>query len=103
MDPTKIAGIVDLEALRIIKQLCAMLGHIQYYRNFIKAYAQITTPMEKLLNKDATLCWDEECQRSLDVLKEKMVTTPILVFPNWKKEFHIHIDVSCIALGAVVT
>jgi len=54
------------------------------------------------MEKDATLCWNEEFQQSLDVLKEKMVTASILVFPNWKKEFHVHVDVSCIALGAVL-
>lgn len=32
-----------------------------------------------------------------------MVTAPILVFPNWKKEFHVHVDASCIALGVVLT
>jgi hypothetical protein len=31
-----------------------------------------------------------------------MVTAPILVFPNWSKEFHVHVDVSSIALGAVL-
>ena len=59
--------------------------------------------MEKLLKKDATFCWDEECQNSLDVLKENMVTALILVFPDWKKEFHVHVDASCIVLGAVLT
>jgi hypothetical protein len=28
-----------------------------------------------------------------------MVTAPILVFPNWSKEFHVHVDASSIALG----
>ena len=59
--------------------------------------------MEKLLKKDATFCWDEECQRSLDLLKEKMITTPILIFLDWKKEFHVHVDASWIRLGAVLT
>jgi hypothetical protein len=31
-----------------------------------------------------------------------MVTTPILVFPNWSKEFHVHVDASSIALGVVL-
>ena len=31
-----------------------------------------------------------------------MVTAPILVFPNWKKEFHVHVDLSCIAPGAII-
>jgi len=48
-------------------------------------------------------CWDDDFQKNLDVLKEKIVTTPILVFPDWNKEFHVHVDASCIALGAVLT
>lgn len=32
-----------------------------------------------------------------------MVTVLILVLPDWNKEFHVHIDSLCIALGAVPT
>jgi hypothetical protein len=31
-----------------------------------------------------------------------MVTASILVFPDWSKEFHVHVDASSIALGAVL-
>jgi hypothetical protein len=31
-----------------------------------------------------------------------MVTSPILVFPDWRKEFHVHADVSSISLGVVL-
>ena len=31
-----------------------------------------------------------------------MVTAPILIFPYWTKEFHVHVDASSIALGAVL-
>jgi hypothetical protein len=31
-----------------------------------------------------------------------MVTVPILVFPDWSKEFHVHVDAYSIALGAVL-
>ena len=31
-----------------------------------------------------------------------MVTVPILVFPDWSKEFHVHVDVSSITLGEVL-
>jgi hypothetical protein len=30
-----------------------------------------------------------------------MVTAPILVFPDWSKEFHVHVNASSIALGVV--
>jgi hypothetical protein len=32
-----------------------------------------------------------------------MVTAPILVFLDWSKEFHVHVDTSSIALGAVLS
>lgn len=32
-----------------------------------------------------------------------MVTVPILVFLDWRKEFHVHVDASCIVLGAILT
>jgi hypothetical protein len=58
--------------------------------------------MEKLLRKDTKFQWNEDCQHGLDTLKEKMVTTPILVFPDWEKTFHVHVDASAIALGAIL-
>ena len=58
--------------------------------------------MEKVLKKDAAFVWSTECQGSLDTLKAKMASTPILVFPNWNKEFCVHVDASSVALGVVL-
>ena len=79
-DPTMIVVIINLVVPTIEKQLCLILGHTCYYRKFIKGYALITAPMEKLLKKDAKFYWDDDCQQSFNVLKEKMATTGILVF-----------------------
>jgi hypothetical protein len=35
-------------------------------------------------------------------LKQKTVTVPILVFPDWSKEFHVHVDAYSIELGVVL-
>jgi hypothetical protein len=59
--------------------------------------------MEKFLKKDIKIQWNDEHQESLDILKDKMVKTLILVFLDWSKEFHIHVDSSSIALGAILT
>jgi len=73
-----------------------------YYIKLIKGYVEITMPMEKLMKKYVTFQWSEECQKILDVLKENMVIAPILVFPDSKEEFLIHVDASYIALGVRV-
>jgi hypothetical protein len=55
-----------------------------------------------MLKKDTIFQWNEDCQQGLDTLKQKMVTTPILVFPDWEKTFHVHVDASSITLGAIL-
>ena len=57
VDPAKIAIILDLPPPTSVMQIRSVLGHTCYYRKFIKGYAEITTPMEKLLKKDAKFQW----------------------------------------------
>jgi hypothetical protein len=59
--------------------------------------------MEKLLKKENKFQWNEECQKGLDTLKHKLVTASILIFPYWKKEFHVHVDASFVYLGTVLS
>ena len=80
VDLAKIAIIVNLPPPMNVKQIRKTLGHMGYYRKFITGYPPITTPMEKLFNKDAQFEWSNECQGSVDTLKKKMVTSLILVF-----------------------
>jgi hypothetical protein len=77
VDPTKIVVVVNLPPKNSVCQLKSTLGHTGYYRNFIRGYAQIIVPMEKFQKKHSKHQWNEECQQSLDILKEKMVTASI--------------------------
>ena len=77
--------------------MCETLGHTGYYRKFIKDYAQITAPMEKLLKMDVMFCWNEDCKKKLDVERKNGHR------PDCWKEFHVHVDTSCIALRIVLT
>jgi hypothetical protein len=100
VDPAKIVIIVNLPPPKSVRQLRAHLD-IGYYKKFIKGYVQITASMEKMLKKDTKFQWNEDCKHRLDTLKEKMVTTPILVFLDWEKTFHVHVDASTITLEAI--
>jgi hypothetical protein len=55
VDLSKIAIIINLPPPKSMCWLRETLGHTGYYRNFIKGYAQITAPMEKLLKKDTEI------------------------------------------------
>jgi hypothetical protein len=59
--------------------------------------------LENLLKKDETFWWTLKCDKAFETVKEKLITAPILIFPDWEKEFHVHVDASGISLGAIVT
>jgi len=46
------------------------------------------------LAKDLEFFWKDSCQKALDILKDKLDTSPILRGPNWALPFHIHVDAS---------
>jgi hypothetical protein len=102
VDPTKIVSILDMVAPTSVHGMHATLGHTRYYRWFIQNYAHITAPLERLLRKDIKYEWTSECQQAFDTLKEKLVTAPILIFSDWSKIFHVHVDASSITLGVIL-
>ena len=101
--PANIALIFSFPPLTNVNILRVTLGHTGYYHKFIRGYAAITAPMEKLLKKDSTFVWSQECQGRFDTLKAKMESAPILVYLDWNKEFHVHVYASSVALGVVLT
>jgi hypothetical protein len=102
VDPAKVAVILNMPPPTRAKKLCSTLGHTGYYHKFIRRYENITTPLENLLKKSEMFQWTPECDKAFDILKEKLSTTPILIFTNWEKEFHVHVDASGISLGAIL-
>ena len=98
----KITVILSLPSPTNVKMLWATLGNNGYYQKFIKGYAVITAPMEKLLNKDAAYEWTQECQGNFDTLKSNMASALILVFPDWDKDFHVHVDAYSLELGVIL-
>ncbi|CAC5417791.1 unnamed protein product [Mytilus coruscus] len=74
-----------------------------YYRKFVKDYACIASPLTSLLKKNVKFNWTLECQRALDTLKNALISTPILVFPEFDKPFILSTDASEYSMGYVLT
>jgi hypothetical protein len=66
-------------------------------------YAQIAAPLLILLCKDIKYEWTLEFQETFNTLKEKLVIAPILIFPDWSKLFHVHVDALSIAPGTILS
>jgi len=79
------------------------LGLANYYRRFIKDFAQIARPMNMLMRKDVKWQWRREQQKVFDELKEIFTTRPVLAAPDLDKEFRVEVDASKYATGGVLS
>ncbi|WMV14897.1 hypothetical protein MTR67_008282, partial [Solanum verrucosum] len=56
----------------------------------------------KLLEKENKFCFDDACLGAFGELKEKLVTAPIIISPDWEQQFEVMCDASGVALGVVL-
>eukprot|EP00253_Pinus_taeda_P031587 PITA_31587 len=102
VNPNKIALIKKVPPPQKVRDVRSFLGLARYYRRFIKDFSKLASPLFGLLAKDVEFKWTNDCQKSLNELKDKLVSAPILRGPNWALPFHIHTDASNKAIGAAL-
>ena len=102
VDQTKVSIIKTLLPPTTVKGTRSFLGHACFYRRFIKGFSKIARPLCRLLEKDAKFNFNESYQYSFEEIKSKLVEAPIMVKPDWNKEFDIMCDASDYAMGAVL-
>ncbi|GFW13751.1 retrovirus-related Pol polyprotein from transposon 17.6 [Trichonephila clavipes] len=85
-----------------VKELQIFLGSINVYQKFIKDYAKLRVPLNKLLKKDAIWNWSHECQEAYQKLKNCLISKPILKLYNSQYPCHVFCDASQDSIGVVL-
>ena len=69
----------------------------------MKDYSKIAAPLFKLLSKENAkfFAWNSASQNAFEELKSRLVSPPILAYPDFKQPFLLHTDASDAAIGAV--
>ncbi|KAA3474098.1 DNA/RNA polymerases superfamily protein [Gossypium australe] len=99
VDPSKISAILEWKPPRNVSKVRSFLGLVGYYRQLVKGFSMIATPLTKLLQKDVRFEWSEKCHQSFEQLKVFLVEAPVLVQPEPGKEFIVYNDASLNGLG----
>ncbi|GKB75781.1 reverse transcriptase domain-containing protein [Tanacetum coccineum] len=102
VDKAKFEAISKLPYPTNVKAIRSFLGHVGFYRRFIKYFSQVARPMTQLLVKDASFNFFEECIQAFDKLKHELTQAPIMIKPDWSLPFEIMCDASDYAVGAVL-
>lgn len=101
-DPAKIKAVHEYPVPKTVKDVRAFMGLTNYYRKFVKGFAQIASPLHELTKKGAKFIWTEACQTAFDTLKKALTEAPILAYPDFTLPFILATDASNDALGIVL-
>uniref|UniRef100_A0A2N9HS09 Reverse transcriptase domain-containing protein n=1 Tax=Fagus sylvatica TaxID=28930 RepID=A0A2N9HS09_FAGSY len=102
VDPSKIEAVVNWVRPTNVSEVRSFLGLAGYYRRFVEGFSCIATPLTRLTRKNAKFEWTNECERSFQELKERLVSAPVLTIPSSSSGFVIYSDASHKGLGCVL-
>ena len=97
-----ILAIEKLPSPSSVKGIRSFLGHAGFYKRFIKDFSKIVKLFSNLLVQGAPFEFDDQCMQAFLFLKEKLVSAPIIVAPDWDLPFELMCDASDYAIGAIL-
>ncbi|CAG2196856.1 unnamed protein product [Mytilus edulis] len=65
-------------------------------------YAKIASPLYALTKKNVDFIWTEQCENAFKLLREALISPPLLAYPDFDEPFQLYTDASSFALGAVL-
>ncbi|CAF0782545.1 unnamed protein product [Didymodactylos carnosus] len=103
-DPDKLEAVRSFSVPSKPKDVRAFLGLTGYYRRFIKNYAEIAEPLfESIREKhNPVFVFTPDRQQAFELLKERLISAPIVTYPNFDHPFMLQLDACDYGLGAVL-
>ena len=82
VDQVKVVVIKTLMPPTTVNGIRSFLGHVGFYRRFIKDFSKISRPLCRLLEKEAKFDFDESCIFAFEEIKPRLVIAPIMLKPD---------------------
>ncbi|KAH9762999.1 hypothetical protein KPL70_001024 [Citrus sinensis] len=102
VDKAKIEVIDKLPPPTSIKGIRSFLGHAGFYRRFVKDFSKVAKPLCSLLEHDMPFHFDKACLQAFGELKKALITSPVVIAPDWTLPFKLMCDASDHSVGAVL-
>lgn len=103
VDDAKTAGIARLRPPASVFAVRQFLGLAGYYRAFIPDFASVAAPLTALTRRYAHFAWTAECETAFRSLQQRLLSAPVLAFPDFKRPFILATDASRTALGVILS
>ena len=99
----KLEAILKAPIPRNVQQLRSLLGLVNYYRKFVPNLASVLHPLNQLLRQDVRWNWTPACNKSLSIVKKKLVDSTLLVDYDSQLPLRLASDASAYGIGAVIS
>ena len=99
-DPEAVEAVLTRKAPQTDTQLMSFLRFANYYREFIKGYADEIYPKQQLMkNKGKKFTWTDEAQVLFENIKRELCEAPVRGMPTEKGMFVLDMDASVVAIS----
>lgn len=99
---SKIHAIDKYPAPKAKREVMKFLGMAGYYRRFVMNFSDIVAPLTDLLKKEVKFIWSDSCEKAFKTVKAMLISSPILISPDFEKGFILYVDASDTGAGAVL-
>lgn len=96
----KIQAILDLPPPENKKALMRLIGMCGFYRRFCPNLSTIVTPLTDLTSGKVKFVWTDECQTAFEKVKRILTNCPVIVSPQYDREFRLYCDSSDSGAGS---
>ena len=101
--PEKLYTIHNMPKPRNAKEIKQFLGLCSYYRKFVPHFSDISRPLAKLTGHDVKWNWSKKCDPSFKLIKNFLISAPILKYPETSNPYTIFTDASKYVSAGVLT
>ncbi|GBG75534.1 hypothetical protein CBR_g20164 [Chara braunii] len=101
-EDAKVASIRDWPRPQSVTEVRSFLGMCGYYRNFVKNYCTITSPLTDLTRLDTPWDWTDKCEAAFKRLKHVVTHHEVLMVPDPQRPFVVTTDASQYGIGTVL-
>ena len=102
-DPDAVEAVLTWKSPKTEHQLMTFLGFANYYREFIKGYADKVYPMQQLMrHKGKKFTWNNAAEESFQRIKKELCEAPVLGMPTEKAMYVLDTDASVVAISGIL-